>query len=91
MINEKCILSITGQNNKIIKFYDLTSLCPKSLVEGKNPFNVPVAMLLFRVVCKSKDYLKDDKQLCSDNINILVNVCLQMLNKTKHSQVMNKL
>lgn len=84
------VLSIT-ENNEIIKLYDLTALCPKSLVEGKNPFNAPVAMLLYHVIRNSKHYQKDDMPSCSDNIKILLNVCLQMLDKTKHSQVMNKL
>lgn len=71
--------------------YDLTSLCSESLVEGRcegqNPFTVPVAMLLYRVARNLKNNAVDGQPSCPSTIQILLNNCLNLLNKTKYPQV----
>lgn len=86
----KCIHYIAEKNNDVITLYDLTALSSES-VEFKNPFSVPVSMLLYHVVHNSKHYLKDGKPLSLDNTKILLNICLKNLDKTKYPQVINKL
>lgn len=75
----------------MVKLYDLTALCPESLDEGKNPFAVPVSMLLYRAVRNSKHYLTNEKPIYPDNIKMLLDICLKIVNGTKYSQVMNTL
>jgi len=76
-----------------VKLYDLTSLCSESLVEGRcegqNPFTVPVGMLLYRVARNLKH--NPDVGIPSSPITIqmLLNNCLKLLNKTKYPQVIN--
>lgn len=86
----KCVYCIAEKNNDVIRLYDLTALSSES-VECKNPFTVPVSMLLYRVVRNSKHYLKDGKALNPDRIKILLDICLKNLDKTKYPQVINKL
>lgn len=83
---------MTGENEDVVKLYDLTSLCSESLVEGRckgqNPFTIPVAMLLYRVAC-NLIHSPDNERLSSTvTIQILLN-CLNLLNKTKYPQVIN--
>jgi len=74
-----------------VKLYDLTSLCSESLVEGRcegqNPFTVPVAMLLYRVARNLKHNPHDGRPSSPVTIQMLLNNCLKLLNKTKYPQV----
>ncbi|KAL4111775.1 hypothetical protein QTP88_015664 [Uroleucon formosanum] len=80
-----------GKNDDVVKLYDLTSLCSESLVEGRcegqNPFTVPVGMLLYRVARNLKH--NPDVGIPSSPITIqmLLNNCLKLLNKTKYPQI----
>lgn len=69
----------------------MTSLCSESLVEGRcegqNPFTVPVAMLLYRVARNLKHNPDDGRPSSPATIQILLNNCLKLLNKTKYPQV----
>lgn len=84
-------IKITGKNDDIVKLYDLTSLCSESLVEGRcegqNPFTIPVAMLLYRVARNLKHNPDDGRPSSPVAIQILLNNCLKLLNKTKYPQV----
>ncbi|VVC32394.1 Hypothetical protein CINCED_3A025206 [Cinara cedri] len=80
-----------GKNDDVVKLYDLTSLCSESLVEGRcegqNPFTVPVAMLLYRVARNLKHNPNDSRPSSPVTIQILLNNCLKLLNKTKYPQI----
>jgi len=82
------IHEITGKNDDVIKLYDLTTLCSESLTDNLNPCVVPVAILLYRVACKSKHNLEDRKLYNPVTIQLLLNICLQ-LDKTKYPQVIS--
>lgn len=72
----------------MVKLYDLTTLCSKSLTDNLNPFAVPVAILLYRVACKSKHNPEDRKLYNPVTVQFLLNICLQ-LDKTKYPQVIS--
>ncbi|XP_050421584.1 erythroid differentiation-related factor 1 [Adelges cooleyi] len=80
-----------GKYEDVVKLYDLTSLCSESLVEGRcegqNPFTVPVAMLLYRVARNLKHNPVDGQPSSPATIQILLNNCLKLLNKTKYPQI----
>lgn len=82
-----------GKNDDVVKLYDLTSLCSESLVEGRcegqNPFTVPVAMLLYRVARNLKHNPDIGIPSSPITIQMLLNNCLKLLNKTKYPQVIN--
>lgn len=81
----------TGDDDDIVKLYDLSSLCSESLVEeyceGQNLFTIPVAMLLYHVALNLKYNPIDEKASNSATIHILLNNCLKLLNKTKYPHV----
>jgi len=85
------LIKISGKNDDVVKLYDLTSLCSESLVEGRcegqNPFTIPVAMLLYRVARNLKHNPDDGRPSSPVTIQILLNNCLKLLNKTKYPQV----
>ncbi|XP_050543387.1 erythroid differentiation-related factor 1 isoform X2 [Daktulosphaira vitifoliae] len=80
-----------GKYEDVVKLYDLTSLCSESLVEGRcegqNPFTIPVAMLLYRVARNLKNNPVDGQPSSPATIQILLNNCLNLLNKTKYPQI----
>lgn len=55
--------------------------------EGQNPFTVPVGMLLYRVARNLKHNPDDGRPSSSVTIQMLLNNCLKLLNKTKYPQV----
>uniref|UniRef100_A0A2S2PJZ7 Erythroid differentiation-related factor 1 n=1 Tax=Schizaphis graminum TaxID=13262 RepID=A0A2S2PJZ7_SCHGA len=80
-----------GDNDDIVKFYDLSSLCSESLVEeyceGQNLFTIPVAMLLYHVALNLKYNPIDEMATNTATIQILLNNCLKLLNKTKYPHI----
>jgi len=65
----------------------LTTLCSESLTDSLNPFTVPVAILLYGVACKLKHNPDYGKSYNPVAIQLLLNNCLQLLDKTKYPQV----
>ncbi|XP_076460527.1 erythroid differentiation-related factor 1-like isoform X2 [Babylonia areolata] len=70
----------------VVKLYDLTTLCDKSLPnQGSNPFTIPVAMLLYRVGRKMHLAGRSPGQV--PQIKALLHTCLQLLDETEHAEV----
>jgi len=73
----------------VVKLYDLTTLYSESLTDSLNPFTVPVTILLYHVACKSKHNLEVGKLYNPVTIQLLLNICLQLLDETKYPQVIS--
>lgn len=74
-----------GKDEEVIKLYDLTSLCSESDVEkDKNPFTIPVAMLLYRVARNMKH--SPDRQQ-QGTIRMLLKNCIKLLNEEKYPEI----
>lgn len=74
-----------GKDEEVIKLYDLTSLCSESDVEkDKNPFTIPVAMLLYRVARNMKH--SSDRQQ-QGTIRMLLKNCIKLLNEEKYPEI----
>jgi len=71
----------------VVKLYDLTTLCSELLTYSLNPFTVPVAILLYGVACKFKHNSEYGKLYNPVTIQLLLNNCLQLLDKTKYPLV----
>jgi len=65
----------------------LTTLCSESLIDNPNPFAVPLAVLLYRVAYKLKHNPKDGQLYNPVTIQLLLNNCLKLLDKTKYPEV----
>ncbi|XP_026805826.1 erythroid differentiation-related factor 1-like [Rhopalosiphum maidis] len=76
-----------GKNDYAAKLYDLTTLCSESLIDSPNPFAVPLAVLLYRVAYKLKHDPKDGKLYNPVTIQLLLNNCLKLLDKTKYPEI----
>lgn len=75
-----------GNDDEVVKLYDLTTLCSDVLDDGEcNPFTIPVAMLLYRVARNMK--LSNPDPQCQGTICHLLENCVSLLDKTKHPQV----
>ncbi|XP_059486132.1 erythroid differentiation-related factor 1 [Neocloeon triangulifer] len=73
-----------GKNDDVVKLYDLTTLCNNDQnCNEENPFTVPVAMLLYKVARNMKRH--DSKQ--HGCIKMLLEHCISLLSKEKHTQV----
>lgn len=86
-----------GKNDDVVKLYDLTTLLDqeeegsqpgneteqKPEEKRKNPFTLPVAMLLYRVAIN----MKESKQGKPGTIYKLLNNCLLLIDKITHPQV----
>lgn len=74
-----------GKDEEVVKLYDLTSLCSESDVEkDKNPFTIPVAMLLYRVARNMKH--SSDRQQ-QGTIRMLLKNCVKLLNEEKYPEI----
>uniref|UniRef100_A0A8D9EM91 Erythroid differentiation-related factor 1 n=1 Tax=Cacopsylla melanoneura TaxID=428564 RepID=A0A8D9EM91_9HEMI len=75
-----------GKNEEVVKLYDLTSLCSEELVStSRNPFTIPVAMLLYRVARNMKY-----SRVCYTSpgtIRMLLKNCLSLLSKQDYPQL----
>lgn len=75
-----------GEDDDVVKLYDLTSLCSDvSEEKGQNPFTVPVAMLLYRVARNMK--YSSDYHHHQGTIRMLLKNCIQLLAKEKYPQI----
>ncbi|XP_005109257.2 uncharacterized protein LOC101857061 [Aplysia californica] len=72
-----------GDDDEMVKLYDLTDYCKSQIVEGDNPFTVPVGLLCHRVGTK----LKMSGQRRSADSRAMLENCLRLLDDTKHSEV----
>lgn len=73
-----------GTDDDVVKLYDLTSLCSSLDQTGKNPFTVPLGMLLYRVARK---LWKSQNPGKAPLIRTLLENCLYLLDEKKHVQV----
>ncbi|XP_077861781.1 erythroid differentiation-related factor 1-like, partial [Saccoglossus kowalevskii] len=73
-----------GNNDDVVKLYDLTSLCSENDVNNTwdNPFAVPVALLLYNVAKNMKQ--SNDRDWST--ISQLLKNCLSLLDKDKNPQ-----
>lgn len=89
-----------GRNDDVVKLYDLTSLCttgefgcdtaerPSDNVEDdKNPFTVPVAMLLYKVARNMKNSSEHISAKQAGSIKALLDNCIKLLPKEKYPQI----
>ncbi|XP_070539989.1 erythroid differentiation-related factor 1-like [Ptychodera flava] len=80
-----------GNNDDIVKLYDLTSLCSEEEESDPtsstwdNPFSVPVAMLLYKVARNMKKSETGHRHKAT--ISKLLRNCLTLLDKDKHPQI----
>lgn len=81
-----CNICLLGEDDDVVKLYDLTSLCSDvSEEKGQNPFTVPVAMLLYRVARNMK--YSSDYHRHQGTIRMLLKNCVQLLVKEKYPQI----
>lgn len=92
-----------GRNDEVVKLYDLTSLCmkedncsaPATATKGptkdekdnKNPFTVPVAMLLYNVARNMKNSSSHISAKQAGSIKNLLDNCIKLLPKEKYPQI----
>lgn len=91
-----------GRKDDVVKLYDLTSLCtngeydtnaPKptqvdmNASEDKNPFTVPVAMLLYKVARNMKNGTERIKPKSAGSIKALLENCIKLLSKEQYPQI----
>uniref|UniRef100_A0A336KHL9 CSON010590 protein n=1 Tax=Culicoides sonorensis TaxID=179676 RepID=A0A336KHL9_CULSO len=75
-----------GKHDDCVKLYDLTTLCNGEAVE-KNPFTVPVAMLLYTVAKNIKGSTKLMTPKAAGCIKSLLENCIKLLPKEKYPQI----
>lgn len=74
-----------GKDEEVVKLYDLTSLCSDDIEDNdRNPFTVPVAMLLYRVARNMK-HSRDTRQ--PGTIRMLLKNCVNLLNEEKYPEI----
>lgn len=92
-----------GRNDDVVKLYDLTSLCMKEdncsapatttktatehEKDNKNPFTVPVAMLLYNVARNMKNSSQHISAKQAGSIKTLLDNCIKLLPKEKYPQI----
>ena len=74
---------ISGENDEMVKLYDLTDLCKDKIVSGENPFTVPVGLLCHRVARN----LRTSGQRRNADSRAMFENCLRLLDDSKHCQV----
>ena len=74
----------SGQNDDVVKLYDLTTVCEEMLEKTDNPFSIPVGMLLYRVARNLRQTAGRKK---AATVRTLLMSCLALLDKEAHSQV----
>lgn len=67
----------------MVKLYDLTDYCKNEIMEGDNPFTVPVGLLCHRVGSN----LKRTGQRRMADARAMFENCLRLLDDAKHAQV----
>jgi len=72
-----------SENDEMVKLYDLTDYCKGEIIEGDNPFTVPVGLLCYRVGRN----LKVSGQRRSADSRAMLENCLRLLDESKHSQM----
>lgn len=75
-----------GKNDDVVKLYDLTTLCKDEQVD-KNPFTVPVGMLLYTVAKNIKGSTKVMTPKAAGCIKSLLENCIKLLPKEKYPQI----
>lgn len=61
-------LEFAASGSDIVKLYDLTTLCEEAEEEKcQNPFTLPVAVLLYKYVCETNQYIEE-----MERFNVLV-------------------
>lgn len=91
-----------GRNDDVVKLYDLTSLCttaeygcetrnnsqnPEEDKNDKNPFTVPVAMLLYKVARNIKNSSEHISAKQAGSIKALLDNCIKLLPKEEYPQI----
>lgn len=91
-----------GRNDDAVKLYDLTTLCSTAEYGGepqessrnreddknnKNPFTVPVAMLLYRVARNMKNASEHITAKQAGSIKALLDNCIKLLPKEQYPQI----
>ncbi|XP_077992007.1 erythroid differentiation-related factor 1-like isoform X2 [Glandiceps talaboti] len=74
-----------GNNDDVVKLYDLSSLCSEAEAQWENPFSVPVAVLLYKVAKNMQQSNTKDRD--KTTISKLLKNCLSLLDKEKHPQI----
>lgn len=72
-----------GERDDMVKLYDLTDHCKNEMLEGDNPFTVPVGLLCYRVGRN----LKVSGQRRSADARAMLENCLRLLDENKHEEV----
>ncbi|XP_059139586.1 erythroid differentiation-related factor 1-like [Physella acuta] len=72
-----------SENDDMVKLYDLTDYCKNEIMEGDNPFTVPVGLLCHRVGSN----LKRTGQRRMADARAMFENCLRLLDDAKHAQV----
>ena len=79
-----CCLCKLGSDDDVVKLYDLTALCDSTTASDENPFTVPISMLLYRV---ARNMWTNFRHRKAPVIRTLLENCLFLLDREKHSQV----
>lgn len=75
-----------GKHDDVVKLYDLSTLC-KEEVGDKNPFIVPVAMLLYTVAKNIRNTQEKLSPKTAGRVKSLLENCLKLLPPDKHPQI----
>ncbi|XP_074643742.1 erythroid differentiation-related factor 1-like [Tubulanus polymorphus] len=73
-----------GSDQDVVKLYDLTCLCGDEASDMRNPFSVPLGVLLFRV---AQNTWQASGRKKSGLIKTLLKSCIILLDKTAHAQI----
>lgn len=72
-----------GENDDMVKLYDLTDYCKNEISEGDNPFTVPVGLLCHRV---GRNLIRTNQRRTAD-VRAMFENCVRLLDENKHAQV----
>ncbi|KAM9617792.1 erythroid differentiation-related factor 1 isoform 4-T4 [Trichechus inunguis] len=75
-----------ASGSDIVKLYDLTTLCEETEDKYRNPFTMPVAVLLYKVACNMMMKKNQNKKHYGTIRTLLLN-CVKLLDKGRHPQI----
>ncbi|XP_023564817.1 erythroid differentiation-related factor 1 [Octodon degus] len=75
-----------ANGSEVVKLYDLTTLCEDTKDKYKNPFAMPVAILLYKVACYMMKEKNESKEHYGTIRTLLLN-CVKLLDKSRHPQI----